>query len=479
MRPAEVTKSPAPPTTLSIDALLLLRRFIAVIGLFSVVLAVDIIVTRRFGLRNLNTLILVCLMAGCYLELRGGRIQRGMGLLTWGMWVDVFMLALFVDGIRTPALFALPVLLMTTAWVHGRWAAISMALATALALGLLVGLEYAGWLPEPVRRTSLDLFLVYCFVTTLAAVLSISLAEGFRRLYATEQALRETLDARVQERTTQLSSANTSLTETVEQLERTRAILVQTEKLAALGSVVAGISHEISTPLGNARLVATARQDHLTQLDRDYRSGAMARSKIEKFLTDEGEGLELIVRSLERAATLVASFKQVAVDQTSERRRVFDLATIVSETIETLRPRYRAEPWEIVVDIDASIELDSYPGPLEQIVLNLVMNSIRHGFEGRTRGRISIVGRRMDLATGPGAELVIADDGAGIAAEHIERVFDPFFTTKLGQGGSGLGLNIAHRITTQLLRGRISVESVPDVRTAFTLQLPLRPAAPG
>jgi signal transduction histidine kinase len=206
----------------------------------------------------------------------------------------------------------------------------------------------------------------------------------------------------------------------------------------------------------------------------------LSRTQIVDFFVDGREMVNLTNRAIERAIELVDAFKQVAIDQTSERRRRFDLPTVIEETIATLRPGFKHEPWQIEIDVPQGIEMDSYPGPLEQIVVNLVLNSIRHGFEGRNHGKVTIGGHRETRADIDSAQIVLtfADDGVGIAPENLGRVFDPFFTTRLGQGGSGIGLHISHRIATTVLGGNIAVESVPGSGTVFTLTVPQRASLP-
>jgi signal transduction histidine kinase len=172
---------------------------------------------------------------------------------------------------------------------------------------------------------------------------------------------------------------------------------------------------------------------------------------------------------LYRAANLVTSFKQVAVDQTSSQRRRFALAEVVGEIILTMWPTLKKTAYTVEQHIPGDLRLDSYPGPLGQVVTNLVNNALVHAFEGRSSGSVTITAR-------PGAagwlELVVQDDGLGIPAANLNRIFDPFFTTKLGAGGSGLGLNIAHNIVSNILGGKIDVESEAGVGTTFSLTLP-------
>jgi signal transduction histidine kinase len=175
--------------------------------------------------------------------------------------------------------------------------------------------------------------------------------------------------------------------------------------------------------------------------------------------------------NLDRAVTLIGNFKQVAIDQTSENRRPFNLATVVGEIVTTVHPRFKHTPHRIELDIAHGIDLDSYPGPLGHVVMNLVLNSLIHGFTPEKSGTVTVAAAYSGSNR---IRLKVTDDGAGIHAENLPRVFDPFFTTKLGQGGSGLGLSIAYNMVTGSLGGSIHVTSTPGNGTSFVIQIPVR-----
>jgi PAS domain S-box-containing protein len=288
-----------------------------------------------------------------------------------------------------------------------------------------------------------------------------------------EQEIRElnaTLEDRVIERTEELQQANQELETTLEALNQAHEELVHSEKLAALGALVAGISHELNTPIGNSLMVASALNDQTAALNDSYRDNSgIKRSTLESYLGDVGRASDILVRNLHRAADLVNSFKQVAIDQTSSQRRTFLLAEVVSEILLTLWPMIRKSAFTVEQSIPEDLNFDSYPGPLGQVLTNLITNALLHGFEGRSQGTIVIAAH--DNGDGM-IELTVKDDGIGIPATHLNRIFDPFFTTRLGAGGSGLGLNITHNIVTGILGGRVRVQSAVGVGTTFTLTLP-------
>jgi signal transduction histidine kinase len=253
-------------------------------------------------------------------------------------------------------------------------------------------------------------------------------------------------------------------------LQETQALLVEQEKLAALGSLVAGVAHELNTPIGNGLMMASSVQDRIRFVTRQLEAKTLRRSDLEIFMSDTRESWYLIMQGLISVAYLINSFKQVAVDRTSVQRRRFNLRQICHEIGATLANHMRLSGHKLVQDIPESIELQSYPGPFGQVVTNLINNALLHAFDGRSDGIM-----RMTAREAPNQRVLFEfhDDGVGIPEEHIKRIFDPFFTTKLGQGGSGLGLNISYNIVTELLGGQIVVQSVPMQGTCFLIDFPL------
>lgn len=285
-----------------------------------------------------------------------------------------------------------------------------------------------------------------------------------QRAEAELQRHREHLEELVAERTAALERSNIELRQAMTQL-------VQSEKLAALGNLVAGVAHELNTPLGNARIVASALDEHLREFTAAVESGALRRSQVTQFLDRGRQAVELLERNTVRAADLINHFKQIAVDQTSMRRRLFNLRQTAEEVLVTLRPSFKRTAHRIEVEIPPHLELDSYPGSLEQVITNLVTNSLTHGFEGVEAGCIQLQAQ----AVGPAhVALHYADNGVGIPATTLNRIFEPFFTTRLGHGGSGLGLYIVHNLVTGALGGTIEVRSTVGQGLSFTFTLPLK-----
>lgn len=269
------------------------------------------------------------------------------------------------------------------------------------------------------------------------------------------------LERRVIERTKDLSSA-------LENLERIKDELVQSEKLSSLGMLVAGISHELNTPIGNALTSSTVILDAEQSFSKKLNQG-ITRSDLNDFIHCAREGAQIIERNMSKSAELIKTFKQLSVDQVSSNKRCFSLKELTDEVGISMKPLFRQSPHRIKIDIPESLCLDSYPGPVYQVLVNLINNAIIHAFDEREEGTISIAAR---AEIDGWVSLSVCDDGCGIPVDNQKRIFDPFFTTKLGQGGSGLGLHITFNLVTGILRGRIEVRSGNSNGTCFIITLP-------
>ncbi|WP_373990689.1 ATP-binding protein [Duganella sp. BuS-21] len=281
--------------------------------------------------------------------------------------------------------------------------------------------------------------------------------------------LNVSLESRVRERSAALERANADLSTALQTLQHTQDELLASEKMASLGSLVAGIAHELNTPIGNSLLASTALRDRVQAFDRHVVAGALRRSELTAHLEEVRLASELIAGSLHKAAELISSFKQIAVDQTNDQRRVFNLLSAVHDTIATYMPRLRRVPCEVVLRIPSEMNLDSYPGGLYQVLNNLINNALSHAFEQRAAGVIAV---RAEAVDGDTIELAFSDDGCGMSEDVLKHVFDPFFTTKMGQGGTGLGMNIVYNIVTGIMGGRITIDSAPGAGTTVRMLLP-------
>lgn len=281
--------------------------------------------------------------------------------------------------------------------------------------------------------------------------------------------LNRELEERVLGRTRELREANQALELSLDAVNRMQDELVQAEKMASLGGLVAGVAHEINTPVGIGVTAVSWLSEKTDELTSALAAGTMRKSDLEKFLATAAETCATILSNLRRAADLVQSFKQVAVDQTAGDIRAFNLRQFIDEVLMSLKPRYKRTTHRVEVDVHDDIMLTTYPGDLMQILTNFVTNSLMHGFEDKENGVMRIAAHAEDGKL----VLIYADDGKGMDAEHASRVFEPFFTTKRGQGGTGLGMHIVFNLVTQRLKGTITCESAPGTGATFTLRLPL------
>jgi len=280
--------------------------------------------------------------------------------------------------------------------------------------------------------------------------------------------LNEELEERVAERTRNLEKAKKELEISLEKLRQTQEELILSEKLAALGGLVAGVAHEINTPLGVGVTASSFLAEKLRKVERKLNNNDLKKSDLEKFFQTGRESCASILTNLERAAELIKSFKQVAADQSSELPRGFNLKSYVDEVLASLKPKYKRTD-HVIENHAPDVELYSFPGAFMQIITNLLVNSLTHGYADGEYGRIRIGGR----VRGKTLTFTFDDDGCGIPESERDKVFEPFYTTKRAQGGTGLGLHIVYNTVTQNLNGTIKMESEVDGGTHFSITMPL------
>lgn len=257
--------------------------------------------------------------------------------------------------------------------------------------------------------------------------------------------------------------------EALGQLRQAQETLVQTEKLASLGALVGGVAHEINTPVGIALSCASHLADATTAIRALFDADDIGIDDFQRYMETAADTARLIVGNCERAADLIRSFKQVAVDRTSSERRRFRLLETLNETVTSLKPNLRQAGHDVAIDCPPDLVLDGYPGVLSQILTNFVMNSLAHGFDDGERGHLTI---RAELSADGLVRLCYCDDGKGIPEEYRNRIFDPFFTTRRGSGGSGLGLHIVFNLVTGPLGGQVQLDSATTAGTCFVLTFP-------
>ncbi len=338
------------------------------------------------------------------------------------------------------------------------------ASTAALAERVLQGEEPKALPPQSSR----DLNRLSQAFDTMAAKLA-----GHRRQ---EQAALQALEQEVAERRQaeeEVRVLNLSLEARVRErglaLEQAQEELVQRETLASLGSLVAGVSHELNTPIGNALIATDTATEALGQIQAMLAGGSVRRGELLSAVDLAHQSLDLALGNIRRSASLLQDFKQVAMDRSSLQRRRFKLRQVTEEVVHLLHFYLKTGAHEVLIDLPDELSLDSYPGPFGQVLTNLVQNAAVHGFEEQQAGRIEI---RLQDATAERVLISVSDNGRGIPAEHLDQVFKPFFTTRFGKGGSGLGLHLVYNMVRNVLGGEISLQSTLGQGTRFVLSLP-------
>jgi signal transduction histidine kinase len=440
-----------------------LKYFLQVLITAMVILAAQSLWVNNFSLLRIwdNTAI-AGVSAISLFQLNRQRVRLAVVVNLWGTWFIVCASIGLFNGLRNPATLSFPLFLMLTGWLLGRRQAITMTSATAFLLFTLAGLEHYNYVELGAPVSAWTLAGTMTAILALGVLISTSMANNIHSQYRELTDITQTLELRVQERTAELTTS-------LEKLKQTQLELVQSEKLAALGSLVAGIAHELNTPIGNSLLASTAFAFQTKELIDGLQNG-LRRSVLDRYIANAVEVTHILESNLEKAAKLINSFKQVAIDQSNEAVREFSLSEMVGDILMSLGPAIRKTRHLVVSEIPHDMRLHSYAGPLGQVLTNLINNALIHGLKDDSQGQITV---QAAFQREGWIQLVVLDNGRGIATENLPRVFDPFFTTRLGQGGSGLGLNIVYNIVSQTLGGTIRVESVLGRGAQFILELPV------
>jgi signal transduction histidine kinase len=268
----------------------------------------------------------------------------------------------------------------------------------------------------------------------------------------------------------ELKAAKDNAESALRELQDAQQSLIEAEKLAALGGLVAGVAHEVNNPVGISLTVASSFARRCDRFSEEIRDGQIRRSKLDEFIAGSQEAAKQLVANLNRAADLIQSFKQVAVDRSHAERRMFDLAEATEQIVVSLRPALKRSSISLTVEVPVGLQMDSYPGPYGQVLTNLVLNALVHAFPDRRTGSMRLAARPIGAEQ---VEIRFEDDGIGMSDDVQRRAFEPFFTTRRSRGGTGLGLHIVYNLITRRLGGRLRLDSEIGKGTTFTIRLPL------
>ncbi len=345
---------------------------------------------------------------------------------------------------------------------------IAMVAVLALSISVLIGLAIAASIVRPLRT----------LMNAMRAIVAGDYAHPVREVEARDEigamaraveVFRENAIAKLVAEQ-ELKASKERAEGALRELQETQQSLIEAEKLAALGGLVAGVAHEVNNPVGISLTVASSFARRCDRFSEEIQDGQVRRSKLDEFIAGSKEAAKQLVANLNRAADLIQSFKQVAVDRSHAERRLFDLANSTEQIVVSLRPALRRSAISFAVDIPSGILMDSYPGPYGQVLTNLVLNSLAHAFPDRGAGSIRLSARRIGSEQ---VELQFTDDGRGMNEDVQKRAFEPFFTTRRSSGGTGLGLHIVYNLITRRLGGRLRLDSEVGRGTTFIIRLPL------
>jgi signal transduction histidine kinase len=269
-----------------------------------------------------------------------------------------------------------------------------------------------------------------------------------------------------------LQSANGALESAQQRLLETQEKLLFQEKMASMGQLVAGVAHEVNTPLGIAITASSFLHARTLELSRQIESGTMRKSELDSFLTDASNSGQLLNEHLQRAAGLIAQFKQLSIPQNFDARQRVPLNQLMEDVIRSVQPLWQARPIVFVYAGAPRLALDTYTGAITQLVSQLLQNAMLHAFAPDQAGTITLSCLVLGELDAHEVEISVADTGVGMHADQRARVFEPFFTTKRNQGGTGLGLHIVFNSVTARLGGTITVDSEPGQGTRFTARFP-------
>ncbi|MGB1199618.1 MAG: ATP-binding protein [Thalassotalea sp.] len=277
------------------------------------------------------------------------------------------------------------------------------------------------------------------------------------------------LEIKVYDRTSKLASSNKQLQQSLDDLTLAKDQLVQSEKMASLGQLVAGVAHEVNTPLGICVTSITALKEKVLDLSRAIDNENLTKSQLTRTLKLLTEYQDIIERSLNKAVDLIRGFKSVAVEQHTDPELSINLAQHVNDVVNTVKTLFKRKNYTINITVDESFNLVTYPSAWNQILTNFLTNSHMHGFEGKENGQIDIEFTHSNNFL----TLIYSDDGKGLSADIKKRIFDPFVTTKRGQGGSGLGMNIVFNLVNTKLGGTIQIKD-GGVGCTFIVKVPIQ-----
>ena len=396
-----------------------------------------------------------------YFLAKKGKIEIGRNIILIFLTIFLLFFSWKYNGLRDEVIMVFPAVIMVSLLMGGQRLAIYVYLlvsANILAIGYL---NEVGYIHNDSSDSNIEAAILLVIILSFISYIAWLISTEMRK---TNKALRESkneLEKRVKQRTVELEKS-------IENLTNTQSQLIETEKMASLGRLVAGVAHEINTPIGIAITASSCLQDAAKELSKLYDSTSISKQILASHLDTTTTSTKLIRSNLKRAADLIQGFKEVAVDQSNDEIREFKLKHYVNEILASLGPQIKRSKCKIELNCANDLSIRTSPGAIAQIITNLVINSIIHAFEHIVNGLITINIEQKDKYI----SLQFKDSGCGISPKNLSNIFEPFFTTKRGKGGSGLGMHIVYNSVTQALQGNIECTSTLNEGTSFLIHFP-------
>jgi signal transduction histidine kinase len=410
---------------------------------------------------SLGVLVIAVSLISVYFFAKKGRVALGGNILLFFLSMMIISFMWLYEGIRDEVLLLFPCIIMFSIHIGSRKFALFLYILTTINVFLITYFNHMGYIVHTQNGSTLGSAFTILVILSVTAYSVWLIATD---MYAANSALiqnQEELENKVQERTEKLQN-------TIDNLNQAQKQLIESEKMASLGRLVAGVAHEINNPLGIAITASSHLESSTKEFSLQYRNNTLTKKCLEKQLDISQSTSTLISNNLAKAANLVQSFKDVSVDQTSNKKRKFNIKNYINEVIVSLGPKLRGTQYSILVQCEDDLVIFSKLGDFSQILTNLVINALIHAFDNAKKGDIIITIKK----SGEFLKLIFDDNGNGMSPETREKIFEPFFTTKRGSGGSGLGMHMVYNLVTQSLNGTITCSSTLGQGTQFEIIVP-------
>ncbi|MCJ8320692.1 MAG: HAMP domain-containing histidine kinase [Colwellia sp.] len=401
------------------------------------------------------------LLTSVYFMAHRGKAKLGGNIL---LLILTFMLLGFVwkyHGLRDEVLLVFPAIIMFSLLLGSKIFALYVYLFVCLNVFIIGFMNEYGYIHHGHLDSDISSAILIIIILSLISYAVLLFAKDINRTNNALLKSKEELELRVLKRTEELQESLNNLTNTQDQL-------IEAEKMASLGRLVAGVAHEINTPLGIAITASSHLENATDKFSQEFDKENISKNSVQSFIAVNKKSTELVLSNLQRAADLVQSFKEVAIDQSENSNRKFNIKSYLNEILANLTPKLKETKHKVELFCDDNLEVYTNAGAIAQIITHLFMNSFQHGFEGVNQGLISIIVNQNKENT----TILFLDSGRGIIPENIDKIFEPFYTTTRRSGAIGLGLHVTYNLMTQSLKGSISCSSTLNKGTQFELIFP-------